>query len=165
MQVRRINGMFSIANQVEAQNIESLVHAGYKTLICNRPDGETGDFDAFAKIAEMAKRYGIKAVYLPIEAVGASPEDQNAFDELILDCPKPIVAYCRSGTRPATLWTMFDVKHNGSHRKGLERRVDAMQRGALSVQHNASMAYAASFNPPKSTATRYSSNGLHRKSA
>lgn len=165
MQVRRINGMFSIANQVDVRSIKSLAEAGYKTLICNRPDDESDDFDTFDTIAQVARSLGLTPVYLPVALSGATSETQDAFDELIMECPKPIVAYCRSGTRSATLWTSFDVKHNGGHSDGPERRVDAMQRGALSVRHYAKMAYGASFNPRRSGAAHFKIGGLHRKSA
>lgn len=167
MRIRRLNGMFAIANQVELNTVHELARAGYKTVICNRPDGESADQVAFADIAAAAQKMGLKAIYLPIYESGATQQDQAAFNDHIFECPKPIVAYCRSGTRPATLWTQFDVEHNGGHVRGPERRVDAMQSGAMSVQHAASMAFAASFNTPRvNTVTSIgASSGMGRKSA
>lgn len=168
MRIRRLNGMFAISNQVEVNTVHELAKAGYKTLICNRPDNESTDQVAFDVVAVEAKRLGLKAIYLPIDEHGATEQDQAAFDQHVFACPKPIVAYCRSGTRSATLWAKFDVVHNGGHVGGAERRVDAMRSGALSVQHAASMAYATGFSAPRLNATTKigsAASGIGRRSA
>ncbi|MBU2936248.1 MULTISPECIES: beta-lactamase hydrolase domain-containing protein [Pacificibacter] len=152
MRVRKLNGMFAIANQVEVNTVQDLAKAGYKTIICNRPNHEGLDQVDFSAIAAEAQKLGLKAVYLPIHERGATEQDQAAFDDHIFACPKPIVAFCRSGTRPAALWAKFDVVHNGGHVGGPERRVDAMRSGAMSAQPAASMAYAAGFRAPRLSA-------------
>jgi uncharacterized protein (TIGR01244 family) len=166
MRIRRINGMFTIANQVDVNKVEKLAEAGYKTLICNRPDKEGDDQACFADVAAEAQRLGMTAVYLPISESGTTPSDQQAFDAFIFETPKPIVAYCRTGTRPAALWSEFDRVQNGGRADGPERRVDALQVGAMSVQHAASMAFAARFNTPSvSTVTQIGQTGVGRRSA
>jgi uncharacterized protein (TIGR01244 family) len=146
MRIKRINGMFAVASQVDIKTVKDVAQAGYKTLICNRPDCEADDYDLFPAIAAEAKRLRITPVYLPISLLGASVHDQKKFDDLILNCPKPIVAYCRSGARPAVLWSRFDVVQNGGRTDGVERRVGAISGGALGVSHGAGMAFAAGFN-------------------
>lgn len=166
MRIKRINGMFTIASQVEVDKVNKLVQAGYRTLVCNRPDGEDEDQANFADIAAEAQKLGMMAVYLPIAQSGGSPDDQQKFDDIIMDCPKPIVAYCRTGTRPATMWNDFDHAHNGGRTDGPERRVDAMRVGAMSVQHAAGMSFATRFNAPSSgTVSSMGKSGMGRRSA
>lgn len=153
MRIRRLNGIFAIANQVEVNTVRDLAKAGYKTVICNRPNHEDRDQADFKVVAAEAQKLGLKAIYLPIHESGATEQDQAAFEKHILECPKPIVAYCRSGTRSAGLWAKFDVARNGGHEGGPERRVDAMRSGALPAQPAASMAYAAGFSGPRLSAT------------
>ncbi|WP_170162676.1 beta-lactamase hydrolase domain-containing protein [Pacificibacter maritimus] len=144
--------MFSVASQVEIQDIKSIAEAGYKTLICNRPDQEAGDHTPFDTLAQVAKQFGLTPVYVPISLVGSSKADQNKFDQTITEYPKPIVAYCRSGARPAVLWNRYDASVSGGRKDGPERRLSAVTAGALGVSHAAATAYAVGFNSRQTTA-------------
>ena len=53
--------------------------AGYKTIICNRPDGEGNDQPLFHEIEEAATRAGLAAHYLPVESGKVSDDDAEAF--------------------------------------------------------------------------------------
>lgn len=113
MRIKRLNGMFTIANQVEIGKIKKIADAGYKSIICNRPDGEAQDKSQpdFSVVATQAHKLGLKAVYIPVPLTGADAETQAAFAEAVQSLPKPILAYCRSGTRSGTLWSAFQMQH------------------------------------------------------
>jgi uncharacterized protein (TIGR01244 family) len=165
MRIRRINGMFTIANHVEASDVERLATSGYKTLICNRPDGEADDQVEFKEVDAAAQKWGLKAVYLPVDVSGATVETQKEFGKIIEDCPKPVVAYCRSGTRSAMLWSQYDIGSGNGRKDGPERRVGAMQNGAMCVTHTASMIFAAGFNSPGHKVIQIGQASMGRRSA
>ncbi|WP_177213032.1 beta-lactamase hydrolase domain-containing protein [Celeribacter neptunius] len=121
--------MLTIANQMETGKIGKVAERGYKTIICNRPDGEGDDQPGFDEIARLAQEHGIQTVYLPIQLTGAEPADHAAFAEAIEAMPKPIMAYCRSGTRSAMLWSHWEQSHSDYAER--ERRLAAMQVGAM----------------------------------
>lgn len=129
MRIKRLNGMFTIANQMEIEKVKKVADRGYKTIICNRPDGEAEDQPSFVEITALAHQFGLETVYIPIDLSGAKPSDHEAFAKAIETMPKPILAYCRSGTRSSTLWSNWE--HSVSEYEGGERRVEAMQAGAL----------------------------------
>ncbi|KHJ59198.1 beta-lactamase hydrolase domain-containing protein, partial [Burkholderia glumae] len=74
--------------------------AGFRAVICNRPDGESADQPAFAEIAAAARELGLDARYLPVEAADRIGEAQvDAFGAMLDALPKPVLAYCGSGRR------------------------------------------------------------------
>ena len=106
MTPKQINAVISVAEQVTAEDIAELSRAGFRALICNRPDGEGADQPSFAEIAAAAKAAGMEAAYLPVQSGVVSDADALQFAALMDRLPKPVLAFCRSGTRSATLWAL-----------------------------------------------------------
>jgi sulfide:quinone oxidoreductase len=48
----------------------------------------------------------MEAAYLPITPGQAGPHEAQAFRDLMDRLPKPTLAFCRSGNRSASLWSM-----------------------------------------------------------
>ena len=106
MSINRVDAEISVAPQIAAADVAGIAAAGYKTIICNRPDGEGNDQPLFHEIEEAAAGAGIEAHYLPVVSGKVSDEDAAAFGRLLDAAPKPVLAYCRSGTRSITLWSL-----------------------------------------------------------
>ncbi|WP_420347173.1 TIGR01244 family sulfur transferase [Pelagibius sp.] len=106
MELKTIDKSFAVAPQIEAADVAEIARAGYKTIICNRPDGEGNDQPLFHEIEEAARAQGLEAHYLPVESGKVSDADAEAFGERLEAVPKPVFAYCRSGTRSVTLWSL-----------------------------------------------------------
>ena len=108
----QISPEFAIAPQLSRDDLE-LAHAeGFKTIICNRPDGEEPAQPAFSAIAEAAGRLDIEARYLPVIGGKIGESDVEAFAAYIETLPKPVLAYCRTGNRSRLLWNMSATRHN-----------------------------------------------------
>jgi sulfide:quinone oxidoreductase len=108
MNPKSITPTLSVSEQVQPQEIAALAAAGFKAIICNRPDGEGADQPSFAEIEAAAKAAGMQAAYLPVVSGKIDEADAQAFGLLMDRLPKPILAYCRSGTRSATLWSLSE---------------------------------------------------------
>jgi sulfide:quinone oxidoreductase len=108
MNPKSITPTLSVSEQVQPQEIAALAAAGIKAIICNRPDGEGADQPSFAEIEAAAKAAGMQAAYLPVVSGKIDEADAQALGLLIDRLPKPILAYCRSGTRSATLWSLSE---------------------------------------------------------
>jgi cysteine desulfurase len=102
----KISPEFAIAPQLTGDDMVALRSEGFKTVICNRPDGEEPGQPAFAAIAEAAGRLDIEARYLPVVADKISESDLTAFAAYIDTLPKPVLAYCRTGNRAKLLWNL-----------------------------------------------------------
>jgi sulfide:quinone oxidoreductase len=82
------------------------VAAGFRAVICNRPDGETSDQPCCEDIEAAVKASGLAWRMQPVRSGGVTQADADAFGALMAELPKPVLAYCRSGTRCATLWCL-----------------------------------------------------------
>ena len=43
MDIRRIDDELSVSPQISADDISAIAQAGYRAIVCNRPDGEAAD--------------------------------------------------------------------------------------------------------------------------
>ncbi len=109
MDVKKLTDALSVSPQIAVAEIADIAAAGFKSIICNRPDGEAFDQPYFSAIEAGAKSAGLKARYLPITPGRMTPEEVAAFGELVRDLPKPVLAYCRSGARSSSLWARLQT--------------------------------------------------------
>jgi len=106
MTPKKLSAEISVAPQIEPSDIEGLAAQGFKSIICNRPDGEGADQPPFAEIERAAAAAGLGTRYVPVAAGNVTDEDAAKFAAALAELPKPILAYCRSGTRSTTLWAL-----------------------------------------------------------
>lgn len=115
MHFNKLSDDLSVSPQIVPAEMAAIKAAGYKSIICNRPDGESADQPTFSQIGAAAKAAGLTARYLPIVPGGVSSADSEAFAGLMAQLPKPVLAFCRSGMRSSTLWSMSQrQKHSHS---------------------------------------------------
>jgi sulfide:quinone oxidoreductase len=110
MNTARITDSISVSPQIAVSDIEAIKAAGFRAVICNRPDGEAGDQTTFDEIEAAARAAGLEARYLPVATGMVRDEDAEAFGAALRELPGPVLAYCRSGTRSATLWSLAEAK-------------------------------------------------------
>ena len=106
MELNTLAAGVSASPQIMPDDMQVIKDAGFKAIICNRPDGEGADQPTFQEIANAAKEFGLDAVYQPIVAGKVSDDDAVAFGNALDTLPGPVLAYCRTGTRSATLWSL-----------------------------------------------------------
>jgi sulfide:quinone oxidoreductase len=110
MDAKKITNTFSASPQITADNIAEIKKAGFRAIICNRPDGEGADQQSFEEIEAAAKAAGIETAYVPIQSGMVKDEDVAAFGTALGQLQRPVLAYCRTGTRSATLWSFHEAK-------------------------------------------------------
>ncbi|ANJ73031.1 aminotransferase class V-fold PLP-dependent enzyme [Ralstonia insidiosa] len=96
------NGL-AASRQIMPTDLKAIRDAGFRSVICNRPDGEDIDQPDFEEIAAAARELGLETRYLPVEPNHIGDAEVNAFGALVDALPKPILAYCRSGNRAGML--------------------------------------------------------------
>ncbi|WP_340302333.1 TIGR01244 family sulfur transferase [Roseobacter sp. HKCCD7870] len=106
MEIKTINAEISVAPQITPDEVQQLADQGFRALICNRPDGEAADQPNFSEIEAAAKKAGLEIRNLPIVSGKVSDQDAADFGAAMQELPRPILAYCRTGTRSATLWSL-----------------------------------------------------------
>ena len=106
MDVKRIDDRLGVSPQITAADVAALAADGFRAIVCNRPDGEGADQPSFEEIATAAKAAGLEARYIPVTSGMVRDEDAAAFGDALATLPGPVLAYCRTGTRSATLWSL-----------------------------------------------------------
>lgn len=106
MDPKTLSPQFAVSPQITPQDIPALKAQGYRAIIANRPDGEGADQPTFAEIEAAAHAAGMQARYIPISGGMVGDDDVEAFRSALRAMPGPVLAYCRSGTRSATLWSL-----------------------------------------------------------
>jgi len=106
MDPRRITEDFFVAPQVAPEDMPAIAEAGFRSLMCNRPDGEAPGQPAMAEVAEAARAAGIEMRSVPVSSAGLTQADVEAFRAALDEMPGPMLAYCRSGTRCTMMWSL-----------------------------------------------------------
>lgn len=103
--IRQVSNDVCVAPQLEPDALAWLAAQGFKSVINNRPDFEEGPTQPTSAAIEAAARAaGLAYAYLPVSPAVQSPEEIARFGELLETLPKPILAFCRSGTRSGKLF-------------------------------------------------------------
>ncbi|WP_439523474.1 TIGR01244 family sulfur transferase [Marivita sp.] len=110
MTLNKINDALTVSPQITAADVPAIKEAGFRSIICNRPDGEGSDQPTHEEIELAAKAAGLEVRYLPVQTGLVGDEDAAAFGVALREMPGPVLAYCRSGTRSATLWSLSQAK-------------------------------------------------------
>ena len=105
MEIKTLSNDFAVTAQIDVTDIPAIKRAGFKALICNRPDDEAPDQPSFAAIKAAAETAGLQAVNIPIVPGEMGESHIATFEEAMNELPLPVLGYCRSGGRATTLWT------------------------------------------------------------
>ncbi|WP_288943635.1 TIGR01244 family sulfur transferase [uncultured Roseovarius sp.] len=106
MDIRRITEDYAVSPQISPDDIPEIKAAGFRSIMCNRPDGEDYGQPEFDAVAEAARAEGIDVRCVPIVSGMVTPQAAQDFAAALEDMPKPMLAYCRSGTRCTMLWSI-----------------------------------------------------------
>lgn len=113
MDIRKINDSISVSPQIKLEDAHELARLGFKSIISNRPDGEENGQPTADMICMAAEAAGLEFRHIPVVASDIGDRDIALFDEAMKDLPKRILAFCRSGTRAATLWALSQAPSLG----------------------------------------------------
>ncbi|WP_338068463.1 TIGR01244 family sulfur transferase [Aurantiacibacter odishensis] len=99
MEPVKLTDTLSVAGQVQPEEVEQLAKAGFKAIICNRPDDEEPGQPDFAEIAAAAEAQGLEVRHIPVDASRPVEMQKDAFARALAELPAPVLAYCRTGNR------------------------------------------------------------------
>lgn len=106
MPARPLTDKLSVSPQIQLDELSDFAQQGFRTLICNRPDGEGADQPAHRELAEAAAALGLSLHYLPVSPGQLDAASIAGFGRLLVEAPGPVLAYCRTGTRSTMLWAL-----------------------------------------------------------
>jgi uncharacterized protein (TIGR01244 family) len=104
-QIQQLSAEVCVAPQLDPDAMAWAAQAGFKSVVNNRPDFEGGpDQPTSAAIEAAAKTAGLRYVHLPVQPAVQTPEEVARFAALLNELPKPLLAFCRTGTRSTKLF-------------------------------------------------------------
>ena len=107
MEYRQITDNYSVSGQITPDEIAAVKAAGFKSVICNRPDEEQPGQPSAASVGAAAQAAGLAFVHIPVIS-GQITADNVADQAAALDeLQGPVFAYCRSGARCTNLYAMI----------------------------------------------------------
>jgi sulfide:quinone oxidoreductase len=104
MQTLPITAALSVADQIDERDVRTLAAAGFKAVVCHRPDAEGGT--PSERIRAACAEHGMKFFFQPVAYSGLGVADGDTFGQILQQCEQPVLAYCRSGRRSTALWAI-----------------------------------------------------------
>ena len=96
---------FATAPQLSPEDLAQAAAAGFRSIVNNRPDFEGGPSQPTSQaIAQAASAAGVDYAFLPVQSAFQTPAEIARMGELLGTLPKPMLAFCRSGTRSGNLY-------------------------------------------------------------
>ena len=102
MNVRKIDDNFAVTGQITPEQVKAVSEAGYKSIVCARPDNEEFGQPSFHEVARAAEAQGIQIIHIPVSG-GLGEGQIIRFHDAWKQMPKPMLGYCRSGARAGSL--------------------------------------------------------------
>jgi uncharacterized protein (TIGR01244 family) len=143
MNAIKLTEKLAVAPQIAAADFAALAASGVSVVINNRPDGEDPAQLSSQEAARLAAASGIAYHHIPITAATLSDEAVSAFRREVEVAHGKVLAYCRSGTRSATLWALGEIL------AGRMSRDEALASGrAAGLDLGAGLAWLDRRSPP-----------------
>lgn len=113
---RVLSDTVRVAPQIVLSDITEAAALGVKTVVSNRPDGEDPGQPTAAEVAVAAEAAGLDFVHAPISGF----PDEAAVSAVgeVLAAGRPVLMFCRSGTRSAMVWALA-MRRAGADANGL----------------------------------------------
>ena len=123
-----VSETFAVSPQLEPSDMRGLADAGFRTVICNRPDSEEPSQPTVAAIREAAEAAGLAFHHIPVSGGEFPPVAIKAFAKVREEADGKVLAFCRTGTRSITLDALANVK-----KETADDRINRAQRAGYDL--------------------------------
>ncbi|WP_422072721.1 TIGR01244 family sulfur transferase [Tranquillimonas rosea] len=111
MEIRTITPAYAVSPQITPEDVPALAEAGYKVIICNRPDSEVGPDENAAAVRAAAEAAGLAFHDNPVVNGALTEDNVTTQGKVLSEAGGPVFAYCRSGTRCTIVWALSQAEH------------------------------------------------------
>ncbi|HSG59921.1 MAG TPA: TIGR01244 family sulfur transferase [Pseudomonadales bacterium] len=106
MDIKRITPALSVSAQLQLQDFGVAASQGFKSVIYLRPDGESNDQPAREALQAAAEANGLAWAWISVVSGQVTDDNVAAFAQHLQSMPEPVLSFCRTGARAATLWAL-----------------------------------------------------------
>lgn len=103
---KTLTSKLSVSPQIAIDDLPALAEAGYGLVISNRPDGEEPGQPDAATMRRHAEAAGLRFEHIPVKSGEIGDDAVRQFDAAVSSEARKVHAFCRSGTRSASLWAL-----------------------------------------------------------
>ena len=111
--IRTIDDSISVAPQLEPEDMATLAAQGFGFVINNRPEGEESGQPSNASIRAAAEAAGLGYAEIPTVMGGMTRAQVEEMATALGATDRPVLAFCRSGTRSCNLWALAEASRGG----------------------------------------------------
>ena len=97
-----------VCGQLFEQDLRLVANQGVRSIMNNRPDGESIGQPLSADLAAVAEELGMTYLHFPVNPRSISRQDVEAFAKDCEELERPLLIFCRSGGRSTTIWEMAE---------------------------------------------------------
>lgn len=109
MDIRPLTPSLSVSAQIAAGDVDTLRAQGFQAIINNRPDQEGEGQPSSAEIEAAARQCGLDYRHIPVTPGQLTDEKVAAFRGALDELKGPVLAFCRTGSRSASLWALAEA--------------------------------------------------------
>jgi len=106
MAIAKVSDELSIAPQIDPAEIPALYEQGFRSIVSARPDDEEAGQPDAAEMRRAAEEAGMEYAHIPVKPGQIGDDDVARFAEAFDRLPKPVLGFCKSGNRAASLWAL-----------------------------------------------------------
>ena len=130
MQINTLSEDYSVSAQIDVSDVPSIVQAGFKSVICNRPDQENPEPRQTGAIKAAVQAAGMEFAENVFDSSSFGPDKIEQQAELLAQLPSPVFAYCASGNRCTIVWAFAQAG-----RIATDHILDATSRAGYPLAH------------------------------
>lgn len=112
MEYRQISENYSVSAQIAPEDVGAIKAAGFRSVICNRPDDEQPGQPAHDAVRAAVEAAGLAFRYIPVVSGQMTMDNVQDQAEALDELEGPVLAFCRSGTRCANLFAAVQQMRN-----------------------------------------------------
>lgn len=106
MDIKPLDERLYVTAQPRLDELEQLAEQGFRTIVANRPRGESEDQPDFDAMKTRAESLGMAWHEIPVKPGEYADADIDAFADTLNSSKAPVIGFCRTGTRVAHLWAL-----------------------------------------------------------
>ena len=130
MQYNTLSDDYSVSPQIDVADVPSIAQAGFKSVICNRPDQENPESRQIEAIKAAVEAAGMDFSENVFDPSSFGPDKIERQAELLAQLPGPVFAYCASGNRCSVVWAFTQAG-----RVATDRILDATTLAGYQLAH------------------------------
>lgn len=111
---RALSDRVFVSPQIDRAAVAQAAAQGIGLIVNNRPEGESDDQTPGVAIEAAAHAAGLDYCAIPVTHAGFSAAQVQAMAAALASTDRPVLAYCRSGTRSTLLWALAEAGNGAS---------------------------------------------------